>query len=243
MQPIKRINAWSSPRNISTALMYSFAQRKDTTVVDEPLYAHYLKQQRTPIVHPATAEVLKSQEQDGNKVVQEIILGPYSTPVVFFKQMTHHLIALDEAFLSYTDHIMLIRPPRAIINSYIKVIPSPSILDVGVKQQFHLYQKLKNLGKLAAIVDSEELLKKPTEILRQLCERLNIIYTPDMLQWEKGARPEDGVWAPYWYKSVHESTGFMPYQEREIKLPDHAETLAEKCQPYYDALLQHALKV
>jgi len=36
-----RINLWSSPRNVSTALMYSFAQRLDTTVVDEPLYAYY----------------------------------------------------------------------------------------------------------------------------------------------------------------------------------------------------------
>ena len=34
---------WSGPRNVSTALMYSFAQRNDVRVVDEPLYGHYLK--------------------------------------------------------------------------------------------------------------------------------------------------------------------------------------------------------
>ena len=38
-----RINLWSGPRNVSTALMYSFAQRSDTAVVDEPLYGHYLR--------------------------------------------------------------------------------------------------------------------------------------------------------------------------------------------------------
>ncbi|MEL0010468.1 MAG: sulfotransferase family protein, partial [Bacteroidota bacterium] len=38
---MKRICLWSGPRNISTALMYSFGQRSDTTIVDEPLYAHY----------------------------------------------------------------------------------------------------------------------------------------------------------------------------------------------------------
>jgi len=37
-----RICLWSGPRNVSTALMYSFRQRTDTSVVDEPLYAHYL---------------------------------------------------------------------------------------------------------------------------------------------------------------------------------------------------------
>ena len=38
-----KIMLWSSPRNISTALMYSFAQREDTSVMDEPFYAYYLK--------------------------------------------------------------------------------------------------------------------------------------------------------------------------------------------------------
>ena len=38
----KVICLWASPRNISTALMYSFAQRSDVKVLDEP-YAHYLK--------------------------------------------------------------------------------------------------------------------------------------------------------------------------------------------------------
>ncbi|MEL6717724.1 MAG: hypothetical protein AAFP82_03330, partial [Bacteroidota bacterium] len=32
---MKRINFWSSPRNISTALMYSFAQHSAFAVVDE----------------------------------------------------------------------------------------------------------------------------------------------------------------------------------------------------------------
>ena len=42
MEPA-RICLWSGPRNVSTALMYSFAQRPDTRVVDEPLYGHYLR--------------------------------------------------------------------------------------------------------------------------------------------------------------------------------------------------------
>ena len=66
-----RINFWSSPRNISTALMYSFAQRTDTQVVDEPLYAHYLKHGQPAVLHPGEREVLQTQESDGNKVVSE----------------------------------------------------------------------------------------------------------------------------------------------------------------------------
>eukprot|EP00958_Prasinococcus_capsulatus_P025451 scaffold4331_cov400-Prasinococcus_capsulatus_cf.AAC.1 len=38
------INAWSGPRCLSTSLMYSWAQRSDTAVLDEPLYANYIAQ-------------------------------------------------------------------------------------------------------------------------------------------------------------------------------------------------------
>ena len=39
----KIIHAISGPRNISTAIMYSFAQRPGCSVFDEPLYGIYLK--------------------------------------------------------------------------------------------------------------------------------------------------------------------------------------------------------
>lgn len=37
------IHCWSGPRCCSTSLMYSFAHRSDTMVMDEPLYASYLR--------------------------------------------------------------------------------------------------------------------------------------------------------------------------------------------------------
>ena len=40
MDDVKRINLWSGPRNVSTAVMYAFRERSDTSVVDEPLYAY-----------------------------------------------------------------------------------------------------------------------------------------------------------------------------------------------------------
>lgn len=27
-------------------------------------------------------------------------------------------------------------------------------------------------------------------------------------RWEPGPKPFDGMWAPYWYKNTHKSTGF-----------------------------------
>src|SRR5919109_1805534 len=99
---IVRICLWSGPRNLSTALMYSFAQRDDTVVYDEPLYAHYLSKTPARAYHPGAEEGIATMENDGQKVVDELILGDHDTPVVFFKHMTHHLFELDRGFLDHT---------------------------------------------------------------------------------------------------------------------------------------------
>jgi hypothetical protein len=239
---IKRINIWSSPRNISTAFMYSFAQRPDTTVIDEPLYAHYLTHQKTLAEHPGREEVLASMEQDGNKVIQNVILGSYDTPIVLFKQMTHHLIAIDRSFLHAAENVLLIREPSRIIHSFAKVIPNPTVEDVGVEMQLALMLELKAMNKLTAIVDSQRLLKNPEHILKQLCARLDIPFYEQMLTWEAGSRPEDGVWAKYWYHKVHQSKGFEPYVETPVVLSPALTALSEACTDYYKQLLDHALE-
>ena len=51
-----RIAMWSGPRNLSTAMMRSFASRPDTAVSDEPFYGCFLKQ--TGADHPMRDEVI-----------------------------------------------------------------------------------------------------------------------------------------------------------------------------------------
>ncbi|XWS57577.1 hypothetical protein CRYUN_Cryun09bG0185800 [Craigia yunnanensis] len=42
-EEVEVIHSWSAPRSISTSLMYSFAQRDDIEVLDEPLYGTFLR--------------------------------------------------------------------------------------------------------------------------------------------------------------------------------------------------------
>ncbi len=238
---VKRICLWSSPRNISTAMMYSFAQRSDTTVVDEPLYAHYLLQSGAE--HPGRKETLQSMENDGQKVIDKIILGPSPTPVLFMKHMTHHLINIDTSFLDKTENVLLIRDPYEIIKSYSKVISHPKMADIGIKQQYELYHHLLKKGKLAAVADTNEVLKNPRKILEMLCEKLAIPFEESMLSWPAGPRPEDGTWARYWYENVHNSTGFQPFQPKEQSpLAQHLQPLYAESIGYYEILYQHSLK-
>ncbi|MCB0643789.1 MAG: hypothetical protein KDC44_19210, partial [Phaeodactylibacter sp.] len=232
-----RINLWSTPRNISTAIMYAFAQRPDTRVVDEPLYAHYLSHAPDVPDHPGTEAILASQATDGQLVVQEVLHGAYDRPVVVFKQMTHHLIELPFDFLKTMKNVLLIRDPRRIIASFAKVIPDPQMRDIGVQLQWELAQYIDRHEALHAVIDTRELLQAPRQVLQILCRQLDIPFFESMLSWEAGARPEDGVWAPYWYANVHRSTGFQAYEEKPVQLSPKLEGLAASCQPFYQELL------
>lgn len=224
--------------------MYSFAQRPDTTVVDEPLYAYYLATAIERAEHPGHAAILASQSSDGQRVVADVLLGnDYPTEVVVFKQMTHHLLDLPLDFLHQAHNVLLIRDPRSILASYAKVIETPTALDIGVPQQDALFEYLHAHHALTAIVDAKALLQDPRGILTQLCERLGIPFTEAMLKWNAGARPEDGVWASHWYANVHASTGFAPYQEKSFDLSPSLSAVAEQCMPLYEKLLAQAVNL
>ncbi len=235
----KRICVWSGPRNISTALMYSFAQRSDTNVVDEPLYAHYLTSTSANEYHPGAEEVIADQENDGQKVIEDVIFGEYDAPVVFFKHMTHHLVDLDWSFMKDTINVILTREPREMLTSFIKQIPNPTLRDTGYPQHLELMEYLRGIGQNPIVIDSKEVLLDPRKKLMEICEHLEIPFEENMLRWEAGARPEDGVWAKHWYHNVHKSTGFQPYQPKNQLLPERLKDLFEESQRLYDELINY----
>lgn len=237
---MKRICLWSCPRNISTALMYSFAQRPDTVAVDEPMYAHYLNTTGAP--HPGREEILCAMQNDGEKVVADVIMGSYNKPVVFFKQMTHHLLNVSTAFLEHTLNIIFIRNPAQIIASYAQVMPSVSLQDIGVEYQYHLFSYLAEKNLHCVVLDSGELMKNPERILTELCNSLGLAFLSEMMHWPAGPKPYDGIWARYWYENVHKTTGFEVQQTSSRPLPEHLQPLYRECRTYYDKLFTHSLK-
>ena len=218
--------------------MYSFAQRGDTTVVDEPLYAHYLTSTDADHYHPGAEEVIESQCTNGEKVVQNVILGSYDTPVVFFKNMTHHLVDLDWSFMEQTENLILTREPRDMLLSYTKKVEKPSMRDVGYAKHLELKNYLTGKGKAPMVVDSREILENPARKLGEICRYLAIPFDDRMLSWNAGPRPEDGVWAKYWYQNVHRSTGFQPYKPKQEPVPEYLEDLVEECEEIYCMLLE-----
>ncbi len=234
-----RINVWSSPRNLSTALMYSWRERADTTVVDEPLYAHYLAS--TGRLHPGREEVLASQISDGARVVEEVVLGEYETPIVFFKQMAGHLIGLDRAFLSQCSNVLLTRDPFDMLTSLQRQLPDATIDDTGFVELVEILDGLVTAGETPVVIDSKHLLLDPPGVLHDLCERLGVPFDEAMLSWPRGPKPEDGVWAPHWYDAVHDSTGWSPWRPKHAELLPRLEPVLVEAMALHERLLPYRI--
>ncbi len=236
----KRICLWSGPRNVSTALMYAFRQRPDTTVVDEPLYARYLAW--SGIEHPGTAAVLAAQSADPDEVLADVIFADYPGHV-FFKQMAHHLQGLDLDWLDRVDNVLLSRHPTGMLRSLTAVLGAEvTVAETALPLQVALLERMLDAGRKPLVVISEHLLADPAGVLTALCDGLGIGFDAAMLSWPAGPKPEDGVWAPHWYAGVHRSTGFEPPRPAPGPLPAGLQPLLEECRPLYERLAAHALR-
>ena len=171
-----RINMWSSPRNLSTAMMYAWRQRADTTVLDEPLYAHYLRV--TGRDHPGAADVLAAMEQDGETVVRDVLFAEYPTPVVFFKQMAKHLVDIDRSFLPRCRNILLTRDPHDMLTSFQIQVPDATLDDTGFPEMIEILDTLLAAGEEPVVIDTRILLADPPRVLAELCRRLGIDVRP-----------------------------------------------------------------
>lgn len=219
--------------------MYSFAQRDDTQVYDEPLYAHYLRHSGAQAYHPGAEAILVSQQNDGVKVVTAM-LSDQSKPVLFFKNMAHHLRELDRSFVQKMVNVLLTRDPREMLPSFARVVDTPTLDDVGYKVLADLADELRRRQLPTVVLEARAVLTNPEKELRRLCALADIPFDPAMLYWSAGKRPEDGVWAKYWYKSVHRSTGFQKYRPKTEPFPKKLRPLLDECMPYYERLRELA---
>jgi len=234
---------WSGPRNISTAMMRSWENRPDTQVIDEPFYAHYLKE--TGIDHPGRAEVIASQSTDWREVAQQISEAPIGAEVYFQKHMTLHMLPkMELGWAKSLRHYFLIRDPLFVVNSYVHQRPHVNSDDIGVKRQLSLFQELRELtGQPIPILDAKDVLSQPRPMMEELCVRLEIPFYEEMLQWPAGPRESDGCWAKHWYHAVEASTGFAPFKAPVIEVTPEQRAVAEDSRAAYLELHRQRLKM
>ena len=231
-----RIAMWSGPRNLSTALMYSFAARGDCGVWDEPFYAPFLA--ATGIEHPMGDQVIAAHETDPKRVAKaclETVQG--DLPHFYMKHMPHHMLPdfpLDWAADCVNVH--LIRHPARVIASYAAKREHPTMLDIGFERQVELYRQIGGV-----IVDGSDIRQSPARALSVLCAEIGLPYTDAMLRWSRGGCAQDGVWAKHWYGAVHQSTGFAGPEGPLPQLDGAYQALCDKALPFFNELHRRKL--
>ena len=224
-----RIAMWSGPRNLSTAMMYSFGARSDFSIMDEPFYAPFLA--ATGTAHPMRDEILRAHETDPDAVAA-LCLAPRTTPHVYMKHMPHHMVdgfPMDWARNCVNVH--LIRHPARVIASYAAKWDELTLEMIGYPQQLALFQQVGGV-----VIDSFDIRADPERSLSALCNAIDLPFDPAMLNWPAGPRPEDGIWGAHWYGAVHRSTGFAGPEGEIPVLAPHLQELCDVALPYYEQL-------
>lgn len=244
-ESVRRIALWSGPRNLSTALMRSFASRADCVVSDEPFYASYLAQ--GPTDHPGRDEIIASQPTDWRDVANGLASGPPPSdrPVWYQKHMAQHMRPeMLEGWLDRLEHAFLIRHPGFVISSYERVIGGMGLAETGLPWQWRLFTHVREKhGVTPPVIEASDLRRNPERVLRALCGRLGLAWQPAMLRWSAGPHPQDGVWGRHWYANTWDSTGFAPPPATDPEPPRLSVPYFDEAVDLYHRLREHALAI
>ena len=231
---------WSGPRNISTALMRAFENRKDTKVFDEPFYAYYLN--RTNLNHPMKEEILNKYPYEENEVINLITKEDNNYKIFYQKHMTHHILEKTSLDWIYNgQNCFLIRDPGKVIVSYLKKNTLKTIQDVGYKKLYEIFKLLNSEEPI--VINSDYLLENPEKYLKKLCQKLNLDFDNKMLCWPKGYRESDGIWSKVWYQDVIYSTTFNSKKNKEYIVPKTYQKIYEECLEIFEEINKYSIKI
>jgi hypothetical protein len=204
------------------------------------MYAHYLE--ATGIDHPLREETMASMPASEDEVVASMLNGTWDTPLVFFKNMAHHLEGMDTVFIDEMGNFLLTRDPIDMLPSLARGFGrTPTMQDAAYAAQIEILDRILDSGRQPLVVDTRTLLDAPEARLTALCDALDVPFDQAMLSWPEGPKDVDGVWGSHWYKRLHQTTGFEPYIPSSNPLPEDLIPLYNQCAPMYERLTSFAI--
>jgi len=182
---------------------------------------------------------LKDSATEGNVFVKDF-------PLYF-----SHII--DDSFLSVFQHSFLIRHPEQMLPSYFQKWPTLTFEETGYRQLFELFEQVMlRDGKAPPVVDSDDLVTVPQDIVQVYCDKVGIPFIAESLNWDK---PQTAVkemcwWDKgSWHDSTSASTGFTQKASStsgkytQVNENPHLQELYDLCMPYYEKLYQYRIQV
>lgn len=253
-----KVLLWTAPRCVSTAFERAVMTLSNTKVFHEPYSTAYyfgperqsLRYASTPVNPTATYRHVKT-----------VICKDYDgIDVVFSKDMAYCIenkfdIFLDEEFKN-TKHTFLIRDPSKAVPSLYHASTNPKLTgwdyfdpeESGFRQMYEFYKFVEeNIDPCPLVVDADDLLDHPDEMMKSYCHAVGMTYEPHMTTWEPGPVPDWDVWSG-WHENALKSSGFTPRKNKKsqqkpaLDLPEEAMKAIEEADPHYRYLASRKIR-
>ena len=254
----KQIFLWSIPCSISTAFERSIRELDKVKVLHEPYqYAYHFGQERKDDAHldanPDLFDPEATFESVGNKITAQY--DEYDA--VFVKEMAYHVEGRYSEFVDEPTfkHTFLIRDPRkAVISMYnayriTGVLPYLSTTTAGYHSWYELYQKVQEVDPHPLVIDADDLLENPKEMMKYYCTATGLPFKEDMVNWSPGPiewtlRPRCDVW----HGTIINSSGFIqkPKSSSQVSLseyPKEVQDIISYSLPFYEAMYSSRIKL
>ena len=112
-------------------------------------------------------EVIASMECNLSKIIAQIETNAKQRSL--FLKAWHTTFWRTNLIFAAWKNVILIRHPKSWLPLSQKVIPNPTLQDIGIKKASDLFHYLETHNKAPLVIDSDELMKDPENYLRLVC--------------------------------------------------------------------------
>jgi hypothetical protein len=240
MRPDDRLllTLWSAPRSRSTAFERMMIERGDITVLHEP-FSH--------VKDFGQAEVAGRRVTGEAELLAALrALGGHT----FLKDTTdfhYPEMVADHAFLRGAVHAFIIRHPREVIASHARLNPDLQCDEIGFERLYEIYCAVTAAtGRRPLVIDSDELLARPADVISNYCRQVGIRYVPEALRWQPGT-PSSWRRTERWHRAASDSSGFGPRAARPagaaVALEPRLAAFCDYHLPYYQKLRENKMRL
>ena len=258
----KQIFLWSVPRGLSTAFERSVRELENVKVLHEPYQdPYYFGPQRKGDfllnTYPDRIDPEATYENIGKRITTQY--DEYDA--VFAKNMAFFIEGdySDEVIKERTfKHTFLIRDPKKTVVSLYKafkntshgLLTSLTTSVAGFRPLYDLYQKVQEVDPNPVVIDADDLLENPKEMMKYYCTATGLPFKEDMVNWSPGPVPDWTTCTDYhvWHGAVMDSSGFeqKPKSSSPVSLseyPKEVQDIISYSLPFYEAMYSSRIKL
>ena len=243
----KILALWAVPRSTSTAFEWMMRQRGDLDCLHEP-FGEAWYQGENPRWPRATADSLRTPGLTLDSVLRMLKTKMLEKPL-FIKDFPHYIEHMwDEDLFNLFTHSFLIRNPAKTITSMYDKWPDFHEQEVGFIEQRRLFDQVcDRLGSAPPVLESDDLLEDPQQMVEKWCQAVGIEFIPQALRWEPGARDEVSWWdGGSFHANLRNSDGLKPQKRKYIEInqaPDRVKQIYELMLPHYQHMFAYKLSL